>query len=244
MSPRRTLATSLRVLQQLRHDHRTVGLILLVPSILMIIMRYVLNDADAAFETAAPMLLGIFPFTVMFIVTSIVTLRERTTGTLERLLTLPMGRLDYIAGYALVFSLLALLQAAIGSAVMLGLLGVDIEGGVWPLLAVAIAAGITGQALGLFLSAFASTEFQAVQFMPAFVGPQILICGLFTARDNMHDVLQWLANILPLPHIVDAMREVTTQSTWTSELTTQLLIVLAFAAGALTLGAFTLRRRH
>jgi ABC-2 type transport system permease protein len=244
MSPRRTFMTALRVLQQLHHDRRTVALILFVPSILMIILRFVFNDADRAFEAAAPMLLGIFPFTVMFIVTSIVTLRERTTGTLERLLTMPMGRADYIAGYALVFSLLALLQAAIGSAVMLGLLGVDIEGGLWALLAVAVTAGVTGQALGLFLSAFASTEFQAVQFMPAFVGPQILICGLFTARENMAEPLQWLANALPLPHIIDAMQEVMRESTWNIELTQALLITLAFAAGALTLGAFTLHRRH
>ncbi len=243
MSPRRTLRTTVRVFQQLHHDPRTIGLIVVVPSLLIIVMRYVFNDAEKVFDGFAPMLLGMFPFIIMFIVTSITTLRERTAGTLERLMTMPMAKLDYVLGYAIAFSVLALLQAAVASWVVIGWLGVDVQGGVTQVLTVALLAGVTGQALGLFLSAFAHTEFQAVQFMPAFVGPQILICGLFVARDQMNQVLRWIADVMPLTYVVDAMKQVTTVSGWGSDLVKDLLIVGAFGLGAIVLGALTLRRQ-
>jgi ABC-2 type transport system permease protein len=242
MSPRRTFATARRVLQQLRHDHRTIGLILFVPSVLLIILRWVFNDASAAFDNLAPIMMGIFPFTVMFLVTSVATLRERIAGTLERLMTLPLAKLDLLLGYALAFASLTIMQGAIVSAVALGLLGVSVEGGAAHLLSVAMLSGLLGMSSGLFLSAFAKTEFQAVQFLPAFVLPQLLTCGLFVARDKMADPLQWFANIMPLTYLVDAMKQVTAYSGWTDDLVRDLLIVGAFIVGALLLGAATLRR--
>jgi ABC-2 type transport system permease protein len=242
MSPRRTLATTRRVLQQLRHDHRTIGLILFVPSVLMIILRWVFNDATAAFDNLAPMLLGIFPFTVMFLVTSVATLRERTAGTLERLMTLPMAKLDLLLGYALAFASLTVVQGTLASTIAMGWLGVDVEGGAARLLVVATLSGLLGMSSGLFLSAFAKSEFQAVQFLPAFVLPQLLTCGLFVARDKMAEPLQWFANIMPMTYIVDAMKQVTQYSGWTDDLVHDVIIVAAFIVGALLLGAATLRR--
>jgi ABC-2 type transport system permease protein len=102
VSARITLATCRRILTQLRHDHRTVGLLIAVPSVLMILLGYVINN-PAAFDRYGPMLLGVFPFVVMFVITSVATLRERSTGTLERLMTTPLGRLDLLTGYALAF---------------------------------------------------------------------------------------------------------------------------------------------
>lgn len=242
MSPHRTLATARRVLQQLQHDPRTIALILFVPSILMIIMRYVFNDATTAFSHLAPMVLGIFPFTVMFVVTSVATLRERTAGTLDRLMTLPMAKLDLLLGYALAFAGLTMIQGAIASGVTLGLLGVSVDGGADRMLLVATLSGLLGMSLGLFLSAFARSEFQAVQFLPAFVLPQLLTCGLFVARDQMAKPLQWFANVMPLTYIVDGMKQVTGNVLWTSDLTRDLLVVTGFVIGALLLGAVTLRR--
>lgn len=242
MSPRRTFATARRVLQQLRHDHRTIGLILFVPTILLIILRWVFNDATAAYDNIAPIVMGIFPFTVMFLVTSVATLRERTAGTLERLMTLPLAKLDLLLGYALAFASLTVLQGAIVSVVALGFLDVSVEGGAGHLLIVAMMSGLLGMSSGLFLSAFAKTEFQAVQFLPAFVLPQLLTCGLFVARDKMAEPLQWFANIMPMTYIVEAMKQVTTYSTWTDDLVRALIIVGAFIVGALLLGAATLRR--
>src|SRR5262245_6581005 len=112
MSPAITLATSRRILSQLRHDHRTVGLIVGVPSLLMILLYYVIGE-QAVFNRWAPMLLGLFPFIAMFLVTSIGTLRERTSGTLERLMTTPLGKLDLLLGYGLAFGLMALVQVGV-----------------------------------------------------------------------------------------------------------------------------------
>jgi len=231
-----------RVLEQLRHDRRTIGLILFVPSILMLVMRYVFNDATATFSNLAPMVLGIFPFTVMFVVTSVAMLRERTAGTLERLMTLPMAKLDLLGGYALAFAGLTVIQGAIASTVALGFLGVSVQGGADRVILVAMLSGLEGMSLGLFLSAFARSEFQAVQFLPAFVLPQLLTCGLFVARDQMAGPLQWFADVMPLTYVVDAMKQITKYSDWTHDLTRDLVVLVVFIIGALLLGAITLRR--
>jgi ABC-2 type transport system permease protein len=190
------------------------------------------------------MILGLFPFIIMFLITSVAMLRERTAGTLERLMTMPVGKIDLLAGYALAFGALAVLQGSIASLVTFGLLGVDVEGGAWKMLIITALAGVTATANGLFFSAFAKTEFQAVQFMPAFVIPQILTCGLFVARDKMAGWLQTISDFFPLTYIIDAMKEVADNKKWTGDLTKDLFIILLFAVGALVLGAATLRRSH
>ncbi len=245
MSPRKTLATSQRVLQQLLHDPRTLALVLLVPGILMAILKYVFrSESSVLFNAIAPMILGIFPLVMMFIVTSIATLRERTIGTLDRLMTFPMSKLDFIFGYALAFAALAFLQAIVASAVVLGLLGVTVLGGTLPVLISAVIAALLGTALGLFMSAFATSEFQAVQFMPAFIFPQLLVCGLFAPREHMAKALQWFADIMPLTYSVDAMKQVTIHVQWTGTLTRDLLVVAGYCLAALILGAVTIRRQE
>jgi ABC-2 type transport system permease protein len=242
MSPRRTFVTAGRVLRQLRHDPRTLALIFLVPPVLLTILKYVFQN-ERQFNSIAPMILGIFPLVVMFIVTSIATLRERTIGTLDRLMTMPLSKLDLIFGYAAAFSLVALVQACIASAVVLGLLGVTVLGGTLPVLISAVASAFLGTALGLFLSAFARSEFQAVQFMPAFIFPQLLTCGLFVPREQMAQALQWFADIMPLTYSVDAMKQITLHATWASTLTRDLVIVVAYGLAVLVLGSITIRRQ-
>jgi ABC-2 type transport system permease protein len=237
-----TLATARRILVQLRHDHRTVGLLIGVPTLLMILLRYVF-DAPGAFDRIGPMLLGIFPFVVMFIVTSIGTLRERTSGTLERLMTTPLGKLDLLLGYALAFGVLALVQVAVVLTISMTWLGMNVPGPLWALVLVAVLTALLGMALGLFASAFARTEFQAVQFMPALVLPQTLLCGLFVPRDQMSTALQWISNVLPLSYVVEAMHQLTGNSTPTATLYRDMIIIAACALLALVLGAATLRRR-
>lgn len=244
MSLRKTLATSGRVLRQLKHDPRTVALILLVPPVLLTILKYSFQSQPQLFDLFAPMVLGIFPLVIMFIVTSIATLRERTTGTLDRLMTMPISKFDFVFGYAIAFSLLAFLQACLVSFVMLGLLGVTVLGGTAPVLLCAVLAAFLGTNLGLFVSAFARTEFQAVQFMPALIFPQLLVCGLFIARDQMARPLQWFADVMPLTYSVDALKQVTFHAAWSSTLTRDLMIVLGFAVLALVLGSITIRRQE
>jgi ABC-2 type transport system permease protein len=243
MSPRRTLATAGRVLKLLKHDHRTIGLILFVPSVLITILYYVFEDSSFIFDGVAPLLLGILPFTLMFIITSVAVLRERISGTLERLLTLPISKLDILFGYAAAFALLALFQAAIASYVILGLLDVQVAGSIASLLVVAVMSGVLGMSLGLFFSSFAKNEFQAVQFMPAFVLPQFLTCGLFVPREQMAQFLQYFSDVMPITYVVKAMKEVQTNQTWTHELSVDLLIIAGFVILSLVFGALSLRRK-
>jgi ABC-2 type transport system permease protein len=242
MSPRLTLATAGRVLRQIRHDPRTIALLVVVPCVLLGLLAWIYKETPVFDRIGAP-LLGVFPFVVMFLVTSIATLRERRTGTLERLLTLPLGKGDLLAGYALAFGALAAVQGAVATGFALGVLGLDVAGAGWLLLVVAVANAVLGTALGLFLSAFAATEFQAVQFLPAFVLPQFLVCGLLVPREALPTALERISDFLPLSYAVDAMRTLTTQASGTADVLRDLAIVLAFAVAALAAGAATLRRR-
>jgi ABC-2 type transport system permease protein len=237
-----TVATARRILTQLRHDPRTVVMLILVPSLLMILLRYVFNS-PAQFSLVAPALLGVFPFLIMFLITSVTTLRERTTTTLERLMTLPIGKLDVLFGYAVAFGLVAIIQVAVAAGISVTWLGLDVAGSLWTLLLIAVLDALLGMALGLFVSAFATSEFQAIQFMPLFVLPQILLCGLFVPRGNMGWLLNWLSDVMPLSYAVDALTHVTRTTTVDPTLTRNLIIVAACAVAALILGAATLRRR-
>ncbi|MFI0218355.1 ABC transporter permease [Streptomyces lydicus] len=243
LSPARTLATTARVLRQLRHDPRTVAMMLLVPCVMIALLRYVFDARPETFNSIGASLLGIFPMITMFLVTSIATLRERTSGTLERLLAMPLGKADLISGYALAFGLLAIVQSALATALSVWVLGLDVTGSPWLLLLVAVLDALLGTALGLFVSAFAASEFQAVQFMPAVLMPQLLLCGLFTPRDTMQPALKAVSDVLPMSYAVDGMTEVLHHPDVTTAFLRDSLVVTAFALLVLALGAATLRRR-
>jgi ABC-2 type transport system permease protein len=240
VSQRRTFATAHRVLQQLRHDPRTIALLLVVPCALLALLRGVFSGRPATFQHAGPVLLAIFPFTTLFVVTSVATLRERSSGTLERLLALPLAKGELLAGYAVAFGGIGLLQVLLASALALGPLGLDTTLGVVPLVGVAFADAVLGMALGLLVSAFAATEFQAVQFLPAVVLPQLLLCGLFTPRPSMVSGLRWLSDALPLSYAADALSH---KPGWDGTVAVDLGVVIGAAVVALALAAITLRRR-
>jgi ABC-2 type transport system permease protein len=239
----RTTATATRVLRQLRHDPRTIALMLLIPCVMLFLLRYVFDGSPRTFDSIGASLLGIFPLITMFLVTSIATLRERTSGTLERLLAMPLGKADLIAGYALAFGALAVVQSALATGLAVWFLGLDIAGSPWLLLLVALLDAVLGTALGLFVSAFAASEFQAVQFMPAVIFPQLLLCGLFTARPDMHPALEAISDVLPMSYAVDGMNEVLHHTDMTGTFIRDITIVAGCAVLVLGLGAATLRRR-
>lgn len=243
MNASRTLATARRVLRQLSHDPRTIALLMIVPTGLLVILYYVYDANPKTFDSIGASLLGIFPLTTMFLVTSIATLRERTSGTLERLLSMPLGKADLIIGYAIAFSVLAIIQASLATALAVWALDIDIVGSPWLLLLVALLDAVLGTALGLFVSAFASSEFQAVQFMPAVIFPQLLLCGLFAPRDTMQPVLEAISNVLPMSYAVDGMNEVLRHTDITGNFVRDAIVVAGSALIVLVLGAATLRRR-
>ena len=243
MSPTITLATARRVLRQLRRDHRTMALLLVVPCLLLTLLRYVYDDRPEVFDHVGGPLLALFPFITMFLVTSVAMLRERTTGTLERLLTTPLGKGDLLLGYALAFGAVAVLQTGLASALALGPLGLDLAASPALVVLLALLDALLGMALGLFLSAFARNEFQAVQFLPAFVLPQLLLCGLFAPRAAMAPALRWLSDAFPLTYAVDGMQLLTTRSGVGADLVRDLLVIGGSSVLALGLGAATLRRQ-
>ncbi|MGY2873034.1 ABC-2 type transport system permease protein [Marmoricola sp. URHA0025 HA25] len=242
MNPRITLAVTRRVLIQLRRDRRTLVMLLVLPCVIMALLWWMFQDKPSfGFGALASALLALIPFIIMFLVTSVTTLRERSSGTLERLLAMPMGKGDFLAGYALAFGLVAAVQSALAVGLSVWFLDLSVAGPVWLLLVVAVVDAVLGSALGLFVSAYARTEFQAVQFMPALVVPQILLCGLFVARADLPPVLRGVSDVLPLSYAVDAMRKVSRDAhpaVWGD-----LGLVAAFAVGGLVLAALTLRRQ-
>ncbi len=242
LDPGLTVATAGRVLRQVRSDRRTIGLIIVVPCVLLGLLAWVYLDTPV-FDRIGPALLGVFPMVVMFIVTSVATLRERQSGTLERLLTTPMGKGDFMLGYAVAFGALAVVQALVATAFAVWVCGLDVAGPLWLLVVVAVFDAVLGTALGLLASGFARTEFQAVQFMPAFILPQFLLCGLIAPRDSLPDVLHWVSNLLPLSYAVDAMNEITTNADPVGAVLGDLGIVAGFVVVALALASLTLSRR-
>jgi ABC-2 type transport system permease protein len=242
MSLRITLATAARVLRQLRRDHRTLALVLFVPPLLMTLFKYVFYGQEETFDRVGPPLVGIFPFVTMFLVTSIAMLRERTTGTLERLMSMPLAKLDLLLGYGLAFAAIAVVQATLTATVAFGFLGLDSAGPVWLIVVFAVGNAVLGMALGLFLSAFAQTEFQAVQFMPAFVIPQILLAGLLVPRENMARALELVSDLLPMTYAYDALARAAADDLG-RRLAFDAVVIAGFIVLALVLGATTLRRR-
>jgi ABC-2 type transport system permease protein len=243
MTGRITGATALRVLQQLRRDPRTLALVFLVPPFLITLFYLVFIEHPATFDRVGGPLVGIFPFSSMFVVTSIAMLRERTNGTLERLMTMPLAKLDILLGYGIAFASVAAVQASITAAVAFGLLGLDVSGPIWLVIALAITNAALGMSLGLFFSAFARTEFQAVQFMPAVVFPQILLCGLLVPRDQMARGLEVISYVLPLTWAYDGLSHAVQGQTGGGVVARDAAIVIGVTVGALALGATTLRRR-
>ncbi len=249
LNPRLTAATSARVLRQLRHDHRTIAMLLVLPSLLLGLLYLLWKNVPtlpgeaSTFDRVGLTMLGIFPFVVMFLVTSIAMLRERTSGTLERLLTTPLARLDLLLGYGTAFGLAAALQALLTVTVAITLYDLEVAGSVGLVVLIAVVDAVLGVALGLLASAFARSEFQAVQFMPVIVLPQFFLCGLLVPREQMAGWLQAISDVLPLTYAVEALQEVGRSTTATGTMWRDVGIVAGAALLALALAAATLRRR-
>ncbi|MBX7454307.1 ABC transporter permease [Mycolicibacterium sp. 3033] len=249
VAPRAYLATTVRILRQLAGDHRSVAMILLVPSLIIALMFFMFDAVPtrpgmpSPFDNACLVMLGVFPLIVMFLITSITMQRERVSGTLERILTTPLGRPALLAGYGTAFSLAAAAQATLACLVSFWLLGLDTAGSpVW-VFAIAIVNAVLGVGLGLLCSAFARTEFQAVQFMPLVIAPQLLLCGIIVPREQLPDWLQWASNAMPASYALEALRQVGAHAELTSLAVRDFSIVAGFAVSALALAAATLRRR-
>ncbi|BBX92288.1 ABC transporter permease [Mycolicibacterium boenickei] len=249
LSPAAYLATTGRILRQLAADHRSVAMILVVPSLIITLMYFMFQNAPhqpghpTPFNTACLIMLGVFPLVVMFLITSITMQRERVSGTLERILTTPLRRFDLLAAYGTAFSIAAAAQATLACVVSFWFLGLDTAGSPILVFLIAIINAVLGVGLGLLCSAFARTEFQAVQFMPVVIVPQLLLCGIIVPRAALPDWLQWISNVLPASYALEALQQVGAHSELTAIAARDIAIVVGFAVLALCLAAATLRRR-
>jgi ABC-2 type transport system permease protein len=242
MSARITLATARRVAEQLRGDRRTLAMIMVVPPALLALFKFVYDNQPESFDRIAVPLVGMFPLVIMFLITSIAMLRERTGGTLERLMSMPLSKLDLLLGYGIAFAAVAAVQAIVTSVVAFGLLDVNTEGPVVAVIALAVANAVLGMSLGLLVSAFASTEFQAVQFMPAVILPQIILGGLFVPREDMPEVLEVISAFLPFTYAFDALSKVAADDIG-GRFWLDVVVVIGSIVLALVLAAATLKRR-
>lgn len=243
MTPRILGATIRRILSQLRHDPRTIGMMIAVPIVLMALLYYMFDRRQPMTSGIILIMLGMFPFIIMFLVTSIAMLRERTSGTLERLMTTPTGKLDLLFGYGVSFGVAAAVQGAVAAGCAYWLFGLTTAGSGGLVVLIAILNAVLGVGMGLLCSAFAHTEFQAVQMLPIVVIPQILLCGLFVARSQMVGWLKVISDLMPLSYAVQALQEVGAHVDPTGLLWRDLGIVVGCVVLALGLAAATLPRR-
>jgi ABC-2 type transport system permease protein len=242
-------ATTTRILRQLASDHRSIAMILVVPIVVITLMYYMFQNAPhrpgapAPFNNACLILLGLFPLFVMFIITAITMQRERASGTLERILTTPLRRLDLLIAYGTAFSIAAAVQATLACVVSFWLLDFDTAGSPGWVFLIAIVNAVLGVGLGLLCSAFARTEFQAVQFIPLVMVPQLLLAGIIVPRALMPNWLEWISNAMPASYALEALQQVGSHTGLTGVAIRDIAVVLGFALGALCLAAATLRRR-
>ena len=242
-------STTFRVLRQLAADPRSVAMILAIPPVIITLMYFMFEDVPvrpgqaAPFNNACLVMLGLFPLLIMFLITSITMQRERASGTLERILTTPLSRFQLLAAYGTAFSVAAAAQATIACVVSFWFLGFTTAASpVW-VFVIAIVNAILGVGLGLLFSAFARTEFQAVQFMPLVIVPQLLLAGVIVPRASMPTWLEWISNVMPASYALEALQQVGAYTDITSIALRDIAIVLGSAIIALVLAAATLRRR-
>jgi ABC-2 type transport system permease protein len=236
-----TLVIASRIINQLIRDRRTLILIVVVPLVIASLVGVSVPD-KRILDYTAPAVLAVLILFFGFLLTGISFLRERSQGTLERLMASPVSRLDVVGGYLLGFLLFAIVQTMVLFFYLIYVLNVSYYGDLWQIILFEILIGIGAVCMGTFFSVLAKNEFQMVQFIPMIIVPQIFLCGLLWPVSQMPEYLQWLANVLPLTYGVDGIRALMLEGQNLLDIGKEVGILAAYAVGLLILAAVTIRR--
>jgi len=230
-----------RVIRQLIRDRRTIVLIVVVPLVVMTLIGLSFPEGNVL-NYIAPALLATLALFFSFLLTGISFLRERSQGTMERLMASPVSRLDIVVGYLFGFFIFALTQTLIILLFTIYVLGVHYYGDLWQIFVFQVVVITVAVNLGIFISTFARNEFQMVQFIPLIILPQVFLCGVIWPMEQMPDYLQWLSAILPLTYAVDGLRNIMLTGKSLLDVGFELSVLISFALIISILAAITLRR--
>jgi ABC-2 type transport system permease protein len=230
-----------RTIIQLMRDRRTLALVLVVPLVIASLIGFSV-PTKAILNATLPAILAMLILFFGFLLSGIAFLRERSQGTRERLMASPVTRLDILVGYLLGFLLFAMVQTLILFFYAVYVLRVDFNGQLWQIIVFQVLIGVLAVCLGIFISAFARTEFQMIQFIPLIIVPQVFVCGLIFPVSQMPDVLQWLAKFLPLTYAVDGIRALMLDGKSLLNIGKEISVLAAYAVGLMILAGVSLRR--
>jgi len=244
MSPDRIFAIARRVILQLVRDRRTMILIIIVPIVIMLTvdLSFPQNTGQQVLDYMAPGILAFIALFLAFLLTGVSFLRERTQGTMERLLASPVSRADIVLGYPLGFLPFAVIQSLIVLLFTIYVLGVGYGGHLWQVLIFLILVTTVAINLGIFVSTFARNEFQVIQFIPLVILPQGFLCGLLWPIEQMNEYLQWIAKVMPLTYAISGLQDIMLKGYGLLDASLDLIILASFAVVLLLLAATTLRR--
>jgi ABC-2 type transport system permease protein len=239
--PKYALPIAGRIILQLGRDRRTLALIVMAPVLVMTLIGLSFPD-KSQLDYIAPALLATVALFFSFLITGVSFLRERSQGTLERLMASPVSRFDVALGYLLGLFVFALLQTLIIFFFTIYVLGVTYRGDLWQILVFQLVI-ITGSVnLGIFTSTFARNEFQVIQFIPIIILPQIFLGGILWSVEQMPRYLQYLSNVLPLTYAVRGLRDIMLNGLSLWDVRLDFIVLVAFTLLTTVLASITLKR--
>lgn len=227
-----------RLLLGLRGDRRTLGLVVVVPAFII----WLFSEVFTATEPVAPILLGVFVFFLTYMLTAVGFLRERTAGTLDRVLVAPVSRSGLVVGYVVGFGVLATVQSVVLLGAAVYFLDVSFEHGVGLFFLVELLGALTALGLGILLSLFAENEFQAIQFIPVVISPQVILGGTFLPVEQLPWYLEYTARAMPVTYLIEAMQYVVLGAGTAEEFRVALAALLAFGFAAVGIAGVVVRR--
>jgi ABC-2 type transport system permease protein len=199
------------------------------------------NSETEYFDVLSPVLIGFFVFFFVFLISGIGLLKERTSGTLEKILSTPIKRGEIVSAYLVGYGIFAIIQTVIVVLYSIHLLNVVLVGSIWNVILINLLLALVALSLGILLSTFAASEFQMVQFIPIAVIPQIFFAGIFPV-EGMADWLQSIGRIMPLFYAADALKGVMYKGYSLNEISGELLALFLFAVVFIILNIFALKR--